>query len=270
MHRAAYYGVGILCLAASAIILLNTNIMPFSLSNNMSRAVYDSGYTDYYHIGFPMPKNSLRQGTVYLPVYSVREREELWKIILPFSMGNVEIVENDEYFEASADGETLRIFRYVDLLEYEDVRRTKTGRPIGENTAQELAEEFLDTFLPHKKPYDVTVKGNDGGWSVRFAGQLGGLSNIAFPTEIELDIYGNIVKVSHYFFEYEALGYADMITIRAALAQLPREEGRMVYLKEYELLYGLENSVLVPMYRFYGKDTHGIAFEEFVGALRFY
>jgi len=270
MRRSVYYGAGIFCLAASAMILLNTNILPFNLANNVAQVQHDSGYKDYYHIGFPLPGNSLRRGTVYLPVYSAREREQLWQMILPFAMGDAEIVETDEYFETSADGETLRIYRYIDLLEYENMRGDKAGGLIDGGAAQEVAQGFLEDFLPHKKPYAVTVRRDDDGWAVRFAMQLSGLANNAFPTDIEIDKYGNVVRVSHYFFEYEALGDADVITVRAALAQLPREEGRRVHLNRYELVYGFEDSVLVPVYWFYGKCAEGVGFEESVGALRFY
>ena len=269
MRKSFYYGVGIFCLVASAMILLNTSIMPFNLANNLSQAKYDSAYKDYYHIGFPMPKNSLRQGTVYLPAYSENEREELWDIIVPFAMSDAEIVENDEYFEVAADGEMLRIYRYLDLLEYENLRGDRATELISQDEAQKVAEEFLEEFLPRKKPYDVMVWRGDGGWVVRFAERLGGLANIAFPTEITVDAHGNIIQVSHYFFEYEALGTADVITVRAALAQLPRIEGRRVHLKGYEMAYGFEDSVLVPVYRFYGKCAGGVEFEETVPALRF-
>jgi len=251
-------------------ILLNTNILPFNLANSISQATYDSGYKDYYHIGFPIPRHSLRQGTVYLPVYSENEREHLWRIIVPFSMGDVDIVENGEFFEATADGETLRIYRYIDLLEYENAHRAGSGVLIDEEAVQGVAKEFLQEFLHCKKPYNVTVRHDGSGWTVRFEEQLGGLTNTAFPTEITFDNYGNIVRVSHYFFDYEALGAADVITARAALAQLPREDGRRVHLSKYEIVYAFEDSVLVPMYRFYGKCADGVDFEEFVYALKFY
>jgi len=251
---------------------LNTNILPFNIANNISQVRYDSGYKDYYHIGFPMPRNSLRQGTVYLPVYSARDSEQLLEIMTPFGMADVDIVENaDEYFfETTMDGQTLRIYRYIDLLEYENLRSGRADRLIDENMARQAADDFLEKFLPCKRPYSVTVQRDNDGWAVIFAGRLSGLENRAFPTEIILDVYGNILGASHYFFDYEALGSADVITVRAALAQLPREQGYRVHLKGYELVYMFEESVLVPVYRFYGKCAGGVDFEEFVGALRFY
>lgn len=270
MRKSVYYGAGIFCLVASAIILLNTNVLPFNLSNNVSQVQIDSGYKEYYHIGFPMPKNSLRQGTVYLPVYSENERESLWRIVVPFSMGNAKIIENDEYFEVAADGEILRIYRYIDFLEYENLQEGRAGKPIDGSAANEIAKEFLEELLRYKKPYDMTVQRDGDNWIVKFAGHLSGLANNAFPTEITLDAYGNVVRVSHYFFEYEALGSADIITVRAALSQLPREDGRRVHLKGYELAYAFEDSILVPVYKFYGKCADGVEFEEFVSALKFH
>jgi len=272
MRKSLSYGLGIFCLIASAAILLNTNILPVNIVNSIAQVQYDSGYKDYYHIGFPMPRNSLRQGTVYLPVYSVRDVKQMQEMMEAFDIGYAPIVYNDEFFEASMGGQTLRIYRYIDLLEYENDNRSRTGMMIDESEARDAAVEFFERYLPHKKPYDVAVwreSGNDE-WIVSFVGQLGGLANRAFPTEIVMDDYGNIMRASHYFFEYEALGTADVITVRAALAQLPREEGRRVHLKGYEMVYGFENSVLVPVYRFYGKCAGGVEFEELVGALRFY
>ncbi|MDR2183697.1 MAG: hypothetical protein LBE55_05940 [Clostridiales bacterium] len=270
MRKSLYYAAGIFCLMASAVLLLNTNILPLNLANSISQMRYDSGYKHYYHIGFPIPKNNLRQGTVYLPVYSEREREQLWQVMLPFSIGDVEITESDEYFEAVADGEILRIYKYLDFMEYENLQEGRAGELIDENTARKLAEEFLEEFLPPKKPYDVLAERIGDSWTVTFLGRLSGMANMSFPTKIMLDAYGNITGASHYFFEYEALGAADVITLQAALAQLPREAGRKVYLKGYELAYGFEDSVLVPVYRFFGECADGMYFEEFIGALKFY
>ncbi|MCL2574212.1 MAG: hypothetical protein FWE34_06665 [Defluviitaleaceae bacterium] len=272
MRKGVYYGAGILCLAISAMLLLHANILPLNIANNISQIKFENGYKNYYHIGFPMPKNDLRQGTVYLPVYSEREREHLWDIMLPFSMDDAEITETNEYFEATAEGETLRIYRYLDLLEYENANEGKISDLIEEDTAKKIAKDFLEEILLHKKPYDVTAEHNGDNWIIEFAGELGGLPNRAFPTIITLDNYGNVTEASHFFFEYEALDIIDMITMRIALSQLPREdadEGK-VHLKGYELVYGFEDSVLVPMYRFYGGYAGGREFDEMVGALRFY
>jgi len=270
MRKSFYYGAGMLCLVMSAILLLNTNIPQADLANVISHVKIDSEYKEYYHIGFTMPKNSLRQGTVYLPVYSMREREHICKMTVPFSMGDAEIVEHDEYFEATAQGETLRIYRFIDLLEYENLQENRADELIDNYAARKMAEEFLEEFLPHKKPYDVMVRRDDDKWVVKFVRHLSNLPNPAFPTEISLDAYGNVVKVVHYFFDYEALDTADVITVKAALAQLPRDHEDKVSLRGYDLVYGFENSVLVPVYRFYGEYACGAGFEECVRALKFY
>ncbi|MCL2376152.1 MAG: hypothetical protein FWC76_02030 [Defluviitaleaceae bacterium] len=270
MRKSFYYGGGALCLVMAAMLLLSTSIVPVNIGNDVSRVKIDNRYREYYDISFVMPKNSLKQGTVWLPVYSVREREHLWQVILPFAMGDAEIVEHDEYFEAVADGETLRIYRFIDLLEYENLQGEKAGKLIDDGAARKIAEEFLEEFLPRKQPYDVSVGHKGDNWVVRFEGHLSSLPNAAFPTEITLDAYGNIIEVSHFFFEYEALGTADVITVKAALAQLPREHEGKVDLKRFDLMYCFEDSVLVPVYRFYGEYGCGACFEECVKALRFY
>jgi len=270
MRRGFYYGGGMLCLVMAAVLLLNTSIIPDNIANDLARVRIDDGYKEYYDISFAMPRNSLRQGTVWLPVYSVREREQLWQVILPFAMGDAEVVEHDEYFEATADGETLRIYRFIDLLEYENLQGERAGESIDEAEARRTAKGFLEEFLPRKQPHDTHISYDDGNWIVRLEGHLSSLPNTAFPTDITLDAYGNITWASHFFFEYEALGTADVITVKAALAQLSREHEGKVDLKGFDLVYAFEDSVIVPVYRFYGEYGCGMRFEENVKALRFY
>ena len=270
MRKGFYYGGGIICLVMAAVLLLNTSIMSDNIANDLARVRIDDGYKEYYDISFVMPRNSLRQGAVWLPVYSVREREHLWQVILPFAMGDAEIVEHDEYFEAAADGETLRIYRFIDLLEYENLQGERAGKLIDEAEAHRTAKGFLEEFLPRKQPHDAHVSRDNSNWIVRFEGHLSSLPNTAFPTEITLDAYGNITQTSHFFFEYEALGTADVITVKAALAQLPRGHEGKVDLKGFDLVYAFEDSVLVPVYRFCGEHGCGRYFEEHVKALKFY
>ena len=253
MVKRIYYGAGVLCLALSALILLNTHIPPNNLTNSVVLwEKTDAGYKDHYHIGFPMPKNSLRRGTVYLPVYSVREEHHLWQIIAPFDMLGAAVTEYDEYFEAATADETLRIYKFIDLLEYDNSRRGRAEEATDE-VAVEIAENFMLGNLPHKKPYDTHITREDDAIKVKFTGQLAGLPNNAFPTEIIMDSHGNITSAAHFFFDYEALGSADVISVKEALARLPRDYDHKISLKGYDLVYGFEDSVLVPLYYFFGE-----------------
>jgi len=269
MRKKIYYSAGVLCLVLSALILLNTNILPHKLTNSAFTENTDSTYKEYYHVGFPMPKNSLRRGTVYLPLYSMREEHHLWQITIPFAMQDAEVTEHDEYFEVSAEKESLRIYRFIDLVEYESFHRNKTT-PIDDSAALEIAENFLHDFLSHKKPYDTKVIREDNEIKASFTQHLAALPNAAFPTEITMDACGNIMRAAHFFFDYEAIGSADIISVRTALSRLPRDHEDRIGLKGYDLVYGFEDSVLVPVYRFYGECPDGILFEYHIGALKFY
>ncbi|MCL2350783.1 MAG: hypothetical protein FWC67_04820, partial [Defluviitaleaceae bacterium] len=172
MRKGFYYGGGAVCLVMAALLLFNTSIVPVNIANDMLRVKIDNGYKEYYDISFVMPKNNLRQGTVWLPVYSVREREHLWQVILPFAMSDAEIVEHHEYFEAAVEGERLRIYRFIDLLEYENLENKQTSGQIDEAVARRIAKEFLEQFLPRKQSCDMHVRNDGVNWIVRFEGHL--------------------------------------------------------------------------------------------------
>jgi len=272
MRKRIYYIAGVICLAVSGFMFAGTNFSQAVLTNNLISQKTDSSYKDHYHIGFAMPKNSLRQGSVYMPIYSNHDEQCLQHMAASFGMFGASITENHDYFEAQYGDKTLRLYRYIDYLEYKNIAEYDDTEQISDETALNLALNFLEKSLPHPliKPYDTKIKHSDDHITVQFVEYLSNIPNRAFPTEVVLDVYGNVISAGHFFFDYEILGAADIITARTALTELPKIVENKVHLTGYQLVYDFEDSVLMPVYRFWGHTSCGTDFEWDINALRFY
>jgi len=269
-----YYTAGILCLILSALIILDSDILPFN-AKEMAANAGASGYRDYYQTDFPMPKNSLAIGTAWIPIYSMGEERHISELLSAFDMPSAEIIEYDEYFEAHYPNETssrktLRIYKALDLIEYESRTKDFGKEEIDNDKALEIADAFLHNTLLYAPPYYTEITRYSKEIKLTFARHLESLPNLAFPTYVIMDLAGNITSISHFYFEYEAIGNADIITLKQALALLPKcsEHGK-IHIHNYQLVYAFEDSIIVPAYRFRGQMPCGGAFEEYVNALKF-
>ena len=272
--RRLYYFLGFACFAASALIFSHTFFPAEKIANNVLFEADDSGFEETYHIGFAMPKNGLRRGTVYLPEYSEREEACMRGFAAHFGMGDVFITEQHDFFEAQdADG-VLRMYKYIDYLEFENLAERHSAEAVTDCRAAEIAQSFLNKNLPGGvaalAPFDVKVSRDDSHITVKLISYLSNLPNHAFPTEVVMDFYGNMMSAKHFYFEYEALDHADVITMRAALGRLPDDVDKKIHLTGYQLIYDFEHSVLMPVYRFWGHAADGTDFEWDVSALKFY
>ena len=271
MRKKIFYGAGIACLLLAAAIIANLWITPGGLVNTISTLSKkaDDDYRLHYQVDFSMPKNSLRLGTVYLPVYSYREQDCIAPSLTSFSMENAEITEFEKYFEAQTADKILRIYKIIDLLEYENTGKNGVGNPVDDKAAAAMAKAFMDDFLPHSKPYATEIIHSKDEVLVTFIPYLSNIPNCAFPTQITMDTYGNITKASHFFFDYEPLGTADIITVRSALYMLPHNHEGKIRLRSCELIYAFEESVLMPFYHFRGLAPCGSDIEHHIMALKF-
>jgi len=227
----------------------------------------DNSYKDHYQVGFSVNGNNFRQGAVYIPVYSYREMDCAAEIAANFSITNDNAIETAEYFEFHDLHRLLRVYKYIDLVEYANQAQHSTEKPICDNEALLIAQNFLDV-LPHRKPQSHAINRFDDEIIVNFTGVLSGLPNHAFPTTITLSPHGDVMSAIHYFFDYEILDTADIISVRTALATLPHQSDK-IRLTNYSLVYDFADSVLMPFYRFEGYSHCGAPFVFEVSAICF-
>ena len=275
MRKNIYYMAGVACLLLSAVLIASTHFSSGRADETSSYRQVDRGYENFYHIAFPIPKNSLRQGTVYLPIYSNREEDCAMQLLSAFSVEDSHATEEREYFEIRDHQKILRIYKYIDLLEFENLPASVgqdrfQGEPVCDDAALTLAQDFLDAFLPHRKPYDTKITRHGHEIVVEFTSHLANLPSRAFPTQITLDSHGNVLRANHFFFDYEVLDSTDIIPVKSALAKLPQDHSEKIRLTGYTLIYDLVDSVLMPVYRFEGQKTCGTPFIYQVTALKFY
>jgi hypothetical protein len=264
-------------LVCSAFLLIYSGFSPEGLANWAVRESVDRGYRDFYSSDLPLHVDSLRQGAVFVPVYSITEEDELGSILGSFNMGDADVSYEGEYFLAqAADGSSLKVYRYLNLLEWEapPCINGLCERPIlwdiGNIEAKNIATAFAREHLFLIEPYDTKVEAGGGLVAVTIYEEMGKILNRAFPTRIVLDKQGNVREVSHFYFEYEELGRGDIMSPRAALASLPRDHEGIIRITDCELSYAFINSVLQPAYIFRGLHPDGSMFSYCATALKSY
>jgi len=271
-----YYSIGVFCLAFSALLLFNSSFLsPQSLSNRIIHEKIDRGYRDFYVSSLPLHMNDLRQGAVFVPIYSLTDDDELNSILNSFKMQNARLTCEDEYCHAvTQDGRSLKIYRFLNLLEYENLSAGNgilLGlRDIGNIEAKDIAAAFAKEHLFLTEPFETSVAQNGDLFTVTFYEHLGKILNKAFPTRITLDKNGNIQTISHFYFEYEELGRSDIMSPQAALAALPRDHQGKIRITDVQISYTFINSILQPTYTFQGTNPDGTPFSHPIIALKSY
>jgi len=268
MRKTIYYVAGAICLILAAALLATTRISETKLANFIVPERTDNSYKNHYQIGFPLPKSNFRQGAIYLPAYSFRSEDCVQEFAAVFPSNYTDMTETAEHFEFHSTDWLLQVHKYIDFMRYESLAPAASGEPMCDEGAIAAAQMFLDEFLPHRKPQTPEVIRFDNEIIVEFTGLLSGLPNRAFPTTITLSIFGEVLAAAHYFFDYEILDTADIISVRASLAKLPPQDNK-VRLTGYFLAYELIDSVLIPVYHFEGYGQCGTPFVYQVSAVCF-
>jgi len=261
-----YYISGIICIIASVFILQNALTKSSNLTEN---ARYEYGYRIQYDLDFPMPKSSLVQLAAYLPVYNTKDEQDLDYFLSLFGMKDSDILQNLEYFEIVGNNRNLKIYKNLDFIEYTYNNLSKNNI-IDHTEALNIATEFMQAYLPHFVIDNAELSYNDNGFEVIISKNINHIPDNAFPTNIVMDIYGNILYISHYYFEYERLGAADIISFAEALNKLPTNFGEKAVIKSHSIVYLFEDSILQPMYQFEIKTADQNVLVYNVKALRFY
>jgi hypothetical protein len=95
--------------------------------------------------------DGFKQGAIFVPVYSISKQNELWDFLASFDMEDARIFCEEEYCLAELNGRILRVYKFLNLLEYENEfcePATQTGIAgvlwdIGNIEAGDIAPPFL-------------------------------------------------------------------------------------------------------------------------------
>ncbi|MCL2415652.1 MAG: hypothetical protein FWD01_02460 [Defluviitaleaceae bacterium] len=263
MRKGFYYIFGGIFIFLAGLIFLNIANSSASLAN---RIVPKENMIVDANIGNEITE----QMEVFLPKYGVNDEESVYIFQSIFGMNEIPFDTFDEFFEFVDDNGALRVYRYLDFIEYfnfkEGAAKNTENEMLTTAAAQGLATQMLQNYFPNFRYMDIEIKEHQNGFDIAFFPPLYDLPNLGFPTEIFLDSFGNLLSLSHYYFDYEPLGSADMIP----LAEILNNHGlNFDYLVSYKLVYGFEDSILQPIYQFFGIDDYGQEFMKYIRALRF-
>jgi len=270
-HGLIYYVGGLVCLGLAMFFLVQAGLSPTNLTNRIfaPRQTADHSYRDYYQSPLPLHQNPLRQAAVYLPIYSITEKGDIWAFVDSFGMTDASIRETDDYFLIQNDITTLRIYRFLDLVEFEQLPAA-TKHAVSNDDAKRIAKEFAAYHLFLHPPFDVEINRKDDEISITITENLGRIPNHAFPTRMTMDAHGNITSVSHFYFEYEEIARGDLMTPAAAASHLPRDHSGIATITAVDLAYIFTQSILQPAYIFRGYHTCGTPFVHHVPAIKIY
>jgi len=266
-----YYIGGTLCLVLSAFLLFQSGFISDALTNRAYINNPARTYRDYYYSDIPLHRNDLRQAAAFLPIYSITEKDDVARFLTSFALEEAILYEDDEYFLLRCEGGVeLRIYRFLDKLVYSfEPQPSHENNQVSIEKAEEIARNFVKRHLFLTGGFDTTATIYFDGYLISFFENLGKIPNKAFPTTVLVDGFGNVVAVEHFYFEYEELLRADLLTAAEAAAHLPRNRSGRGRINNVELVYVFADSILQPAYIFRGVYENGEGFVHVVNGLKF-
>ena len=263
-----YFAGGMVCLILSGFLLFYGGMFHevFSPTNDN----YAHRYQNYYQSDIALNSNSLRQAAVYLPIYSITEEVDLQQFLENFNLEDAQIYNNEDYFKAELDGKILRVYKFLDLIEYEANGNNQHAHEIiSKENATEIAKNFASNHFFMQQPFETKTTKNGDFFTITFTENLGKIPNKDFQSFVLIDFYGNITSAKHFYFEYEEIGRKDMLTPRQAAASLPQHNQPKKSITNYEIAYIFQNSVLQPAYIFQIRCQNNQQTSHAIPALKF-
>lgn len=257
-------GVTLMCLLA----YMANQAFIYNSVNGIQRSKTSFKRTDEaYKLSFIPSRSPSGAMNVYVPEYKITELEYAQYYASLFGMSDCQIVEDDDMYLLSSEGEELKIFLNIGLLEYTSAKRVKTEVLLDDDSAVNAAIEYLSLRSIYLGSEEVKVLHDANGYSITFVDRLGNLKNYAFPQRVELDECGNIKKIIYYFIDYKKIGTSKIKSMEDAYLELPEfADGTVVDLQKGQLVYFYENSVVQAGYLFEGEIEQGKVFECYVKA----
>ncbi|MCL2702395.1 MAG: hypothetical protein FWE91_02140 [Defluviitaleaceae bacterium] len=265
-----YIGMGVLLTSFAMILFAGSLIRPGNLgayvlqTQNRLEIPIDATLKEAveatYDVSFAFPRRGTENVSLYIPEYDYIEFEQAELYLNTFDIGA--LIRGGE----EDDGGAFHIFKgekgELHVNKYYNRIIARFIGPFYGDSANPLDQESvlhaaLEYIIGTSLPFDYAVSTaarQDGGWSVSFYREIGGLICRDHPVSITLDAYGNILGVDYYLLSYEKIAQASLITTREAYYSLPPLcVDSKVDLKKCALVYKFEDSILQPVYLFEGE-----------------
>ena len=240
------YIAGTIFLLLSAILLINTATRQSSQPASA------------HQISFTMPKNLPTHLPIYLPIYNTTDTADPHLFAAAFGITNPEITQTPDFLELHTPSALLRFHNALDYLEYiptsPAVKTTNTP------------SDYLHKFFPQLDHAAPIIISDENNLTTIFPLLLNGLPNHAHSTIINTDHSGNLLSLTHYFFNYEPIDHVEIITIHQAISLLPPHPTNII---SHSLIYDFAESILQPMHLFQTKTPCGNIFEHIIPAAKF-
>lgn len=222
---------------------------------------------DGYQIGFPFEDN-LRGAT---GCYTLKYRPGAYDTAKKYAgmFIGVDSYEEDEdsYVFSGREG-TVTIDREINRIHFEAALTDDRGELLrSDEDAVKIAEDFIERRLLTLIYEEAQVHYDGYAYRVDFINRINNLKNYAFPNQVTMDNYGQVITMDYYAIQYDKIGECRIKSVNDAFNELPAvKEDESVLLASCQLVYIYDESIIQPAYYFQGSVSNGNTFECFVKA----
>lgn len=245
-------------------------------AGRLSGGMYETAQTGFkktessYKLSFIPSRSPYGAVNVYLPEYKTTEYETAKYYAMRFCMEDCTLYEDDDAYKAAKDGEELKVYRNIGMLEYTSNKKDNDAKISGDDEAVESAVNALRDRYIYPAYEEVNVLRHVSGYSLTFIDRLGNLKNYAFPQTVELDECGNVKKIIYFFLDYKKIGSSKIRSMEEAYMELPDfNDGTEIDISKGQLVYFYENSIVQAGYLFEGEAEAGRVFTCYVKAAEY-
>ena len=242
-----------------------------SNTTNKKNTVVMRAVDDLYKLSFELSKNPSGIINTYIPRYGDVDLKTAETYARYLNILNLE-EEEDNYFLFKDGNKKLYVDKTANYIKYKldemPIENNILPKLLGDRDALRYAQEFIENNLLAFSYEEAIVEFDGNYYEVVFINTLGNLRNFGFSNSVKLDLYGNVVSMDYYYWNYERLHNARIKSERDAFYELPVYYGEdtEIFIQSCRLVYHYQNGILQPAYLFEGNMNDGKYFEAFVSA----
>ena len=273
MRDKLYYTAGVITLVSAIAVTfwINMPARPPAPHVRVPENTNTALIGEIYNISFTAPKNNPDNMTSYILKFAGSDIDKPFYAAL---LGAPDLVsENEDYYFFSGEAAEVTFDKFLHHIAFISKKSFDSGdKPVSPLDAINISKNFFkDKQMDLKFAEALVTKTppDNDGYNILFINKRNGILDYSFPTEVRMDIYGNILGFDYFNLAYERIAVCAVMPARYAVYGLPVdfEPGTRIDLKSAELVYYYKHSIIQPAYLFTGEFVNeNKEFRHFVNA----
>lgn len=253
--------------------LIILNYKPITIKNNINNKYKNSvtrkNLDNIYSSNFELKNFKNKKPKIFMPKFDINTLEEADFFATLFNLKNH--VDTEDYFKYSNKQESLKVFKYINLITYEKNNKDKNYNKdiINKDESISLLIDFMEErFLPITYSDIIVDDKKNDIYEIKFLSEIDGINNHAFNTSGVVSSFGEILNLNYFYLDLQKIDICNIKSIDEAYLELPVDSlnNLKIDIQEVDLVYIYENSIIQPAYYFKGKKPDGELFEHYVKA----